>query len=214
MKLGALGLVTVVIGVVLSSVGLVGIGALWVLMGVVGVALKPRLTATAQEGAAPDGRRFALGTVVLLVVGVPSLMVGILGLGIAEQDAAWRWLPIGVGVLAAGIAVVSGLLYGAGAGLSAATGAGSTTVPATLWIRSVKETGQFVNERPRMEFVFRVEPDPGSGVAGYDAAKRATVPFTALAYLRVGDGFHAKVAGPDDPESMTIDWDSPVSATT
>ena len=213
MKLGALGLVTVAIGVALSSVGLAGIGAYWVVMGGIAHTLRPRLTAKAPESARPERGNFALGVLVLLAVGIPSLVVGILALGIDEADSAWRWLPLVVGVVATGFGAISGTLYAAGAGLSATTGATGGSIPATVWIRSVKETGQFINERPRLEFVLRVQPDAGTGIAEYDATKRATVPFTALAYLRVGDGFRAHVTGPNDPDAMTIDWDQPVSAT-
>jgi hypothetical protein len=212
MKLGALGLVTVAIGVALSAVGLVGIGAYWVVMGGIAHTLRPRLTAKGPEGARPHSGNFALGVLVLLAVGVPSLVVGILGLGIDDGDSAWRWLPLVVGVVATGFGAISAILYAAGAGLATATGDTGGSIPATVWIRSVKETGQFINERPRLEFVLRVQPDEGSGIVEYDATKRATVPFTAMAYLRVGDGFRAHVTGPDDPDAMTIDWDSPVSS--
>ena len=212
MKLGALGLVTVAIGVALSATGLVGVGAFWVVMGVLVRSLAPRLIIKPEQGQVPDGRKLWLGVLLLLAVGIPSLVVGILELVIDEADAAWRWLPIAVGVVSTGFAVLSGLMYAAGAGLSAATGATGGAIPATVWIRTMKETGQFINERPRIEFVLRVQPDEGTGITEYEATKRATVPFTAMAYLRVGDGFRAYVTGPEDPEAMTIDWDSPVSS--
>lgn len=202
MKLGALGLVTVAIGVAVSASGLVGIGAFWVVMG-----------AVVRTLATPERPKYWLGQFLLIGVGIPSLVIGILELGIAEADSAWRWLPIAVGVVTTGFAVLSGLMYAAGAGLATATGDTGGSIPATVWIRTMKETGQFINERPRIEFVLRVQPDAETEIAEYDATKRATVPFTAMAYLRIGDGFRAHVAGPEDPDAMTIDWDSPVSAT-
>lgn len=213
MKLGALGAVTVVIGVVLSSVGLVAIGAYWVVMGGIAHLLKPRLTTKTPEGATPDKGNFLLGVGVLLAVGIPSLVVGILALGIDDGDAAWRWLPIGVGALATFFGGGSGLLYLLGSGITAAgdLGGGPPTVPATIWIRSMQETGTFVNERPRIEFVLHVEPDTETEVAAYDVTKKATVPFTALGSLRVGEGFRATVVGPEHPETMDIAWDQPVS---
>lgn len=211
MKLGALGLVAVGIGVASSAPGLVGIGALWIIMGAVAHVLRPRLTAQPPEGAPPDRRNFVLGVLILLMVGIPSLVVGAFDLGIDEGDSAWRWLPLVVGIAATGFGAISGALYAAGSGLAAVAGDGPAHVSATVWIRSMEETGQFVNERPRIEFGFRVQPDPESELAEFAVTKRATVPYTALGSLRVGDGFRAQVVGPEDPETMTIDWDSPVS---
>lgn len=226
MKLAAVGVVTVGLGVALGIPGLIGIGAFWIPMGLVVRAHGHRLQQAradhagndatsvgqvATEVRAIDGRTFALGTLLLLAVGLPSLAVGIFEIGIGADDTAWRWLPVAVGALTTGIALVSGLMYAAGAGVAAAVEAGGTPdVPATIWIRSVRETGTFVNERPRLEFVFHVEPDAASGVAPYEATKKATVPFTAMGSLRVGDGFKALVVGPGKPASMTIDWQSPV----
>lgn len=214
MKIGALGLVTVAIGVALSSTGLVGIGAFWVVMGVVGHTLRPRMVLSKTETSAPPRKKILLGVAVMLAVGIPSLVVGILSLGIDGGDSAWRWLPIGVGIVAAGFGASTALLLGAASGLSAATGADKAKVPATVWVRSMQETGTFVNERPRLEFELRVEPDPGSGMAGFEVTKKATVPFTAMGSLRVGDGFRAEVVGPDDADAMDIDWDSPVGGAT
>jgi hypothetical protein len=230
MKLAVLGVITVGIGVALGIPGLVGIGAWWIPTGLLVRAHGQRLrearatggrtepattSAVATEVRAIDGKTFALGTVLLLAVGLPALAVGIFEIGIDADDAAWRWLPVAVGALTTGIAVISGIMYAAGAGVSAAVEAGGTPdVPATIWIRSVKETGTYVNERPRLEFVFHVEPESTTGVAAYDVTKKATVPFTAMGSLRVGDGFKALVAGPEKPASMTIHWQSPVSSAT
>lgn len=223
MKLAVLGAVTVGIGIALGVPGLIGIGLFWVPMGLVvrahGQRLKqaqgdsehPGAPVTAAGKGAPviSGRMFALGTVLMLAVGVPSLVVGLAEIGIPADDEDWRWLPIAVGGLTTAIAVIGGVMYAAGAGVEAATG-GVPKIPATLRILSVKETGTFVNERPRLEFVFQVEPDASSGMASYEVTKKATVPFTAMGSVRVGDAFKATVVGPEHPTSMTIDWDSPV----
>ena len=223
MKLAALGVVTVGLGVGLSIPGLIGIGLFWVLMGLVARAHARRINElradqadrnTSLGGAIDrtpvvDGRTFALGTLLMLSIGVPSLAVGIFEIGIDAADTDWRWLPIAVGGLTCGLAVLSSIMYAAGAGVSAAVG--EPEHPATLWIRSVAETGTFVNERPRMEFDFLVEPEASTGMAAYQVTKRATVPFTAMGGLRAGDGFKALVVGPEKPTSMTIDWDSPVA---
>ena len=222
MKLAILGVVTIGIGVALSIPGLIGIGAFWVVMGLVAREYKNRLeqqppsagaTAPARKGKpAVDGRTFAIGTVLWLVIGVPSVVVGAFEIGIGAEHTEWRWLPIAVGGFALAIGVISGLLYGAGSVALAADPASSADKPATIWIRKVTETGTFVNERPRLAFELRVEPDANTGLASYETTKKATVPFTAMGSLRVGDGFRATVVGPDKPTAMNIDWSAPVAA--
>jgi hypothetical protein len=214
MKLAALGVATLAIGAILTIPGLVGIGLWWVVMGYFArreaAALKTIGTA-GKGGAAVDGRTFARGTLLWVALGVPSLLVGILELGIDVEHQDWRWLPLVVGGLALGVGGIGAALYLTGSAVLAASGNGTTpTHPATLWVRAMRETGTFVNERPRLELELRVEPDAATGVAPYDVTKKATVPFTALGSLRVGDGFKALVAGPEDPTSMEIDWDQPV----
>lgn len=219
MKLAALGVVTLAIGAIESVPGLIGIGAWWVVMGFVArqqadalKALQPARGAVSKAQPSVDNRTFFLGTLLWLGIGVPSLAVGIGTIGIDPEHQDWRWLPIIVGGLALFVGVVGASLYLAGSAvLAASNGGGNPTHPARLSIRSVKETGTFVNERPRMEFEFHVEPDPTTGLAPYDVTKKATVPFTAMAYLRVGDGFKALVEGPDNPTSMEIHWDQPVA---
>jgi len=221
MKLAALGVVTIGIGVVLSIPGLVGIGAFWVVMGFLirthGLNIKD-LQAKAKDDAEKkaavlDRKTFTIGTALFIALGVPSLLVGILELGIDVDDANWRWLPVVVGGYALFIGVVGAFLYLAGSAIETAGGP-PPTIPATLWIKAVKETGTYINERPRLEFTFQVEPEASSGVAAYEVAKKATVPFTAMGSLKVGDGFAALVAGPEHPTSMEIAWDEPVGTAT
>lgn len=217
MKLAALGVITAAIGVGLDLPGLIAIGVWWVVLGPVMRQHGKRLTELTQESPDKkppmDARTFAYGTLLWALLGVPSLLVGILELGIDAEHDAWKWLPIAVGALAVGVGGVAAVLYLLGGAVGAvADRMGVPETPATIWIQSVKETGTFVNERPRMEFSFRVEPDAGTGVAAYETVKKATVPFTAMAYLRIGDGFKALVAGPEDATSMEIHWDQPVTA--
>jgi hypothetical protein len=222
MKLAVLGVVTAGLGVAFTVPGLIGIGLFWVVMGLVARGYRNRLEEPTGPGAeegtaadrarsrlATDGRTFTLSTLLWLAIGIPSVAVGVFEIGIGADDAGWRWLPIAVGGFALVIGVLGGLLYGAGSAVTAATGVPDKD--ATVWIRKVRETGTFVNERPRLEFTLHVEPDAATGVAAYSATKKATVPFTAMGSLRVGDGFRARVVGPEKPTSMEIHWDQPVS---
>ena len=217
MKLAALGVVAIGIGVALSIPGLIGIGAFWVVMGFLvrthGLNIKD-LQSKAKDDAEKkavvlDRKTFTISTILFIGLGVPSLLVGILEIGIGSDDTHWRWLPIAVGVYGLFFGVVGAFMYLAASAIDTATGP-APTIPATLWIEAVRETGTYINERPRLEFTFRVEPEATSGVAGYQVTKKATVPFTAMGSLKVGDGFKAKVAGPENPRSMDIAWDQPV----
>lgn len=225
MKLAALGVVTVGIGVALNIPGLIGIGLFWVGMGfpvrVHGRRLKalraPRTGGSSEPGRpgrvpAADGRTFALGTLLWVVLGVPSLAVGILEIGIPAEHEEWRWLPLIGGGFALGIGVIGAVLYLLGTAVSAvAPGDGPPDIQALVRILAMRETGTYVNERPRLEFDLRVEPDAATGLAAYDVTKKATVPFTAMSALQVGHGFRALVAGPENPTAMEIHWDRPVT---
>jgi len=220
MKLAALGAITVAIGIWLDVPGLIGIGALWVLLGPVvrrhGKRLVAAQEASPEHEPPADGRTFAYGTLLWALLGVPSLLVGLLQLGIDADHTGWRWLPLAVGVLALGFGGLALVLYmvgGAAVAVADRIGSDTPAVPATLWIRSVKETGTYVNERPRLEFVFGVEPDAGTGIAPYEVTKKASVPFTAMAGITVGDGFKARVVGPEEPTAMEILWDERVRGT-
>lgn len=208
MKLAALGGVTAGIGIALDVPGLIGIGLFWVALGFPARAHARKLRRTTPV----DGRTFALGTLLWLVLGVPSLAVGVLEIGIGAEHEEWRWLPTIVGGFALGIGVVGGILYLAGtAALAVGSSGPQPDVPAVVRIRALRETGTYINERPRLEFDFLVEPDPATGLASYEVTKKATVPFTAMAHLRVGDGFKALVAGAKEPTTMEIHWDAPVA---
>jgi len=132
MKLAALGVVTIAIGIAFSLPGLIGIGAFWVVMGLVAREYKNRLEerTPATDPAVPpgtrgklavDGTSFAVGTALWLAIGVPSVVVGAFGIGIGSEHAGWRWLPIVVGGLALAIGVIGGLMYGLGSAVLAPT---------------------------------------------------------------------------------------------
>ncbi len=215
MKLAVLGVVTAAIGLILSESGLAAIGVLWVVLGPIMRQHGRKLEALKDPTGKPtiDGRTFAFGSLLWLALGVPSLLVGLLELGISPDHSNWRWLPIVIGGLALAIGVLGGLLYATGSAVGAvAKNSPQPTVPATIRILSSKETGTFINERPRLELELTVEPEPGSGVASYEVTKPATVPFTALGSLGVGDGFAALVVGPESPTAMEIHWDQPIAA--
>lgn len=204
------------LGIALPSGGLAAVGGVWVAAGLTVRSLVRRRKEQAgtgqpeRRGPKPpvDARTFALDTLMFLVIGLPALAVGVFRLGIDAADAQWRWLPIVVGGLATGMAVLGGVLYLAGSALTAtADHLGAPDRPATITIKAMRETGTYVNERPRLEFDLLVTPE---GLATYEVTKKATVPFTAMAALRVGGGFHAKVVGPEKPTVMEIDWDAPI----
>ncbi|MET3960851.1 hypothetical protein ABIE44_000785 [Marmoricola sp. OAE513] len=216
MKLASLGVITVALGIGLGLPGLIGIGIWWILLGPVMRQHGKSLTERQKES--PDGKppadlgTFLYGTLLWALLAVPSLIVGILLLGIDADHEAWRWLPIAVGGLAAAIGGVALLLYSMGNAAQAyADKIGVPESAATIWIEKVTETGTYINERPRMEFELRVEPDAGTGLASYQVTKKATVPFTAMSGLRVGDGFRALVVGAENPTAMEIHWDQPVA---
>lgn len=215
MKLAALGVITAAVGIGLDLPGLIAIGVYWALLGPFmrrhGLRLQELQAASPDKKPPIDARTFAFGTALWALLAVPSLLVGILELGISAEHAGWRWLPIAVGGLAAVIGGVGATLYLLGSAVGAvADHVGVPQTPAALRILSVKETGTFVNERPRLEFAFQVTPDSSTGMAPYEVIKKATVPFTALGSIRVGDGFRALVVGPEEPSAMEIAWDQPL----
>lgn len=217
MKLAILGAAVLILGAVLGIAGLMAVGGLWIATGLVVRSRVQQLQRDEAERAPAttpgakrpvDARTVTINTITFVAIGLPALVIGIFGLGFDEADAGWRWLPIGVGALALGVAVVGALLYALGAGLTAAAeSAGVPDRPAVITIRAVRETGTFINERPRLEFDLLVQPD---GLPAYQVTKRATVPFTALGSVGVGDGFRAQVVGPEKPTAMEIDWDAPM----
>jgi hypothetical protein len=218
-----LGPCTLVVGAWRGSAGLAAVGGAWFLLsfacGWHGRRLRAELaehraehrtttTRPAPAGPPVSMRTFVRGTALVLLAGLPAVAVGGWRLGIDRGDAEWRWLPlVGGGALTA-MAVVAALMFLLGAGVLAAAGP-PPTIPAEVVIVSMKQTGTYVNNQPRVEFVLDVRPQSG---ATYRVTKKATVPLLALGSLGVGRGFNALVAGPDEPTDMDIDWDSPLPA--
>lgn len=205
-----LGPLTLGLGLWRPSDGFAVVGGVWIVAGVAAAWYARR--AQAAIDAAPAASKtvsagnFLIGTAVLLLGGVPALLIGITEWEIS--DAGWRWLPLVVGGVLTGVAVLSGLMYLLGAGVEAAAGP-APTIPGAIVIEGMEQTGVYVNNKPRIAFRLLVRPDEG---AEYRVTKKATVPFTAVGGLAIGKGFRATVAGPEDPTNMDIDWSAPVAA--
>lgn len=214
-SLFVLGPVAMLAGVWRSSIGLTVVGAVWFVLAFACEQHRTRAQAAldAAKASAEAGgsakpeistATFLRGTALFLLAGVPALVIGLTGWQIDEAE--WRWLPLVVGAIITALAVISALLFLLGSGISAVVGE-PPTVPARIVVVSSKQTGVYVNEMPRLEFVLDVTPQ---GAATYRVTKRATVPFTALGAIQPGEGFEALVVGPEDPTNMEIDWSSPI----
>jgi hypothetical protein len=213
-----LGPVTLVLGAWRGSPGLTAIGGAWFLLAFPYGWHSRRMRAevaqrtSAREGSAAPGApvrmvTFLRGTALALLAGVPAVLVGIARIGIADEDADWRWLPLVGGGAITALAVLAALMFLLSSGVLAVAGP-PPTIPAELVIVSMEQTGTYVNHQPRVEFVFDVHPEGGPP---YRVTKRATVPLLSLGSLGVGRGFRARVAGPEHPTDMDIDWDAPLA---
>ena len=111
MKIGGLGAVAIAVGLVVGVDGLVLTGALWLVLGVLAWALvgrhereerrkrttgDPSVDALLVKGDPERGRRYPLGLVLILTIGLGSLAIGLLGIGF-DGGSDWRWAPIAVG---------------------------------------------------------------------------------------------------------------------
>ena len=111
MKIGGLGAVAIAVGLVVGVDGLVFSGALWLVLGVLTWALvgrhereeqrqrktgDPSVDALLAKDDPERGRRYALGLVLILTIGLGSLAIGLLGIGF-DDGSDWRWAPVAVG---------------------------------------------------------------------------------------------------------------------
>lgn len=216
--LAILGVATLALGIALPVHGLSAVGALWIVLGLVTRVFGRRIEAKRADNKARaasgetiteevvTGPTFTIGMALVLAIGLPSLAIGLLEIGIDPADAEWRWLPIVVGAGAVAIALLGGLLSAVSTRAPASAG-GLTEVPSRVTIRAMRETGTHINQRPRIELDLLVESD---GRPGFDATRTFTVPFTALGSLGIGAGFRATVAGSEDSARVTIDWAHPI----
>ncbi len=218
MKIGALGVVAVAVGIVAGVPGLVLSGGLWFVLGMLTWALvgrhekeerrkrtgDPSVDALLEARDPDRTRRYALGLTLVLTLGVASLAIGILGIGF-DEGSDWRWVPIVVGGIVTLLALLT-IPARLGAERWGPGGSAAAETPATVTIEGKRQTGVYINEQPRIEFDLLVEPE---GLPAYRVTKKATVPPTALSDIGIGDGFQAKVA-PGDEDRIAIDWDAPL----
>lgn len=200
-----LGPVTLILGLLQSSTGLIVTGAWWLVLAPAFARYRAGAQAARDSGATTVPAGMALtGTALLLAAGLPALSIGLTQWRISGQ--VWPWLPLIVGAALTALAVITTAMYFLGSGIIAVVGE-PPTVPARIVVVSSRQTGTYINEMPRIEFVLDVTPEGGDT---YRVTKKATVPFTALGSIQPGGGFDAKVVGPDDPTNMEIEWSSPL----
>ncbi|MBK8293292.1 MAG: SHOCT domain-containing protein [Solirubrobacterales bacterium] len=221
MKLAVLGAVVAVAGLALGVDGLVLTGALWLILGLLAWTLITRHRGERSSGRKLTGAEEAeigriegsagqeksnswLGLALLLVIGIGSLAIGIFKVGFTGDSESLRWLPLGAGILVTTFAVIT-IPARMGASSTAVAAAAGNLVPARVTIEGRRETGTFINEKPRIEFDLLVEPE---NLPSYRVKKKATVPPTALGNIAVGDGFEAEV-NPEKESQIAIDWDAP-----
>jgi hypothetical protein len=208
------GAALLVAGLALGIDGLTLTGAIWLGFGLLVRFLTRDMRVAEEEAKArgekpqpPSGRRLVWSTLVWLALGVPAIVIGLAEVGFDEGDQEWRWLPVALGSLVMAIGLIGSLLYGLGKGIGAIVDEiGNPTHPARLTIRAVRETGVYINNKPRMEFDFLVEPE---GHPAYEVTKKATVPFASFGDLREGEGFEALV-DLENPEAIEIRWHEPI----
>lgn len=213
MKLAAVGIIAVVAGIASGIDGLAIAGALWIAGGLL---LKAVLTGDRLEARDPQnprwgdllGGRRGAGSVVSIVVGAASIAIGLVPVGF-DGDEPLRWVPVGLGVLIAGMPLLAITMFGLGSGLGAAADAiGVADHPATITVRSFAETGVLINERPRIEFDLTVHP---SGGDPYEVTTKMVVGFTELGSMQRGRTYRGRV-DPDKPGVVDIDWHEPLDA--
>jgi MFS family permease len=219
-KLAALGLIAVAVGIAVGEDGLALVGAIWVVLGTLlwtfytryekelrkSVSTgDPAVDALQKARARSSGGRYAFALVLVLTAGLAPLAIGIAAVGFAD-GSGWRWVPVAVGGLITLIGLLSAAVRLSGADLEAAAKAGEPQQAATITIEGKRQTGVYINEQPRIEFDLLVEPE---GLPSYRVKKKATVPHSALSDIGIGDGFAAKV-DPADPDRIAIDWNAPI----
>lgn len=205
MKLAALGVIAVVVGLVGDVDGLVLTGAIWIPGGLIirlvhGPIDRDREIKPTWRDAFGGRRGAASG--LLIVVGIASVVIGAVPI-VFEPSEAWRWIPVAVGGFAAGTQLLALAGFGLGSGLQAITGnVGDPTHPAHITLDAIDETGVRINDQPRLAMDLTVEPQ---GRAAYQVTIKQVVALSELGAARVGTTYRGLV-DLEVPEGVRIDW--------
>lgn len=208
MKLAVLGLLIVVLGWIAGVNGLLYAGGWCVVGGMLVWATIARLGKGSGSAAIrtllEKRGGLLLMTLLILTLGFPTLTIGILSIGFEPGEEAWRWLPICIGTLMLGVGLAGAL----GAGVTAVAGIDviENGLPAELTIESLRDTGELVNKRPKLELDLLVE---AQGREAYRVKKRKVVPFDVLGNVEPGRKFEGRVDA-DRPHALEIDWSRPI----
>lgn len=149
---------------------------------------------------------YRMTSLVAIIIGGASIAIGVIPVGF-ESDDLWRWVPVVLGALIAGIQVLARLMLGAGAGLGAVTGyVGNPTHPVVIHLRAVRQGSIRVNDQPRLELDLTASPE---GRPDYDVSIKQVVSHAELGSLRPGQSYRGTV-DPERADAVRIDWHQPV----
>lgn len=222
-------------GVLLPVTTLTAVGAAWALAGIVNIAMSHRARNRARDSGALTGGyspaptdgpipasdltdpfarasryRNADGALArgLIALACAAAAVGIGTWNIANQSLAGALAPWPIAMVVTG--AVIGLLCLVGLLAYATSGVErSATHPATVVILDVRQTALHTSDGlPYVRFVLDVY---AQGLPRYEATIQTRVPVLAVAKLAVGAQFPARVAGPDKPHAVIVDWNAPLA---
>ncbi len=83
-------------------------------------------------------------------------------------------------------------------------------IPGRAVIKSMVQTGTYVNQQPLVKLDFEVQPE---GLPAYELKKRLVVPQIALGQLGIGNALPVHL-DPNDRNEIAIDWGAPAAPTT
>lgn len=208
----AVGLAQLVVGGTISVVALAGVGALWVLVGIVNIVLSRQQPATgaaydrqspiSQARALQPTRGSNLRTVGLLLCAVAAIAVGLGSTELAEAGS-WQLFPMMAGG-AVGLLVMMVALFLVGNGKSRLA-----TRDATVEIVRADPTVPHTTTRTGKYFTIEVEVSV-DGFPAYETTIQELVPFLAVDQLIAGSHFAALAAGAAKPKAVVVDWREPI----